>query len=905
MKTAIRTFAACLVLGLASGAPAQQNQVGRLDGAVTDSSGAVLSGVRILAASPQMIGGSRRAETDAGGRYHLVALVAGTYEVTASIDGFRTVRYPAVELPPGLGLTLDFHLEVAPIAAEIVVRGTSAAIDVHRSAASTMIDRQLLENVPFDPRGANGYPGLAAGINRGVAYGGTQRINSFSIDGTLGTDPTTGAVSTAPNVNWLEEVQIASLGAGASQGEYTGSHVNAITRSGGNRYSATAEYITTRTGWTGDNRGSLPPDLTQRFKPLEIFEWWDATAQLGGPALRDHLWFFSGLEYAKSAQRPFSFAGVPRTKNEPTKLSRDPRLLLKLTGAPSSALRLEGFVSLRRSRTVNGNASPLVRPEALSTATFPEHMQNARLTWLAGARTLVEARYGQFWLDPVNGPTPPASTSGPPTHFDRFTGVRSGNVAAFGDAWQRVSSIQASVTQQVGRTAAGSHQIEAGLEREWAREVAVVGYPGGIAYSDVNGAPDLATVWAGSTARGTQHRTSVFAQDRWELNDRLTIEPGLRINGYASAVPAPITAYQNSSVSARLGVAWALAPDHRSVARAHYGHYDEGLVTGLYDFLDPLTQAPMVTARVLGPGQFQEITRTSLTGISIDPGVKHAFVEEFVGGMERDAGAHLSVGVQAIRRQFKDSFGIVGPLTNWTPVSVTDPGPDGVAGTADDGPSMTVYNNPRPQGNALVLTNPPGAWRRYHAVQIFATRRRANGWELQASYTWSRTQGSFDNDFGCCGNVSSIGVNGIFVNPNRALFSVGQTTLDRTHDVKVLGTYAVPYWGGLRVSAIYRYLSGAPWARTADFGPLTQAVGLIRVEPVGAHILPAIDTLDLRVEKIFRVPGAATLGLYIDVFNVGNQGIPTSVNTLSGANFALPTGWLDPRTVHAALRLTF
>ena len=89
MKAATRAFAACLALGLASGAFAQSNQGARLDGAVTDSSGAALAGVRILASSPQMIGGSRQAETDAEGRYHLVALVPGTYEVTASINGFR------------------------------------------------------------------------------------------------------------------------------------------------------------------------------------------------------------------------------------------------------------------------------------------------------------------------------------------------------------------------------------------------------------------------------------------------------------------------------------------------------------------------------------------------------------------------------------------------------------------------------------------------------------------------------------------------------------------------------------------------------------------------------------------------------------------------------------------------
>jgi hypothetical protein len=218
---------------------------------------------------------------------------------------------------------------------------------------------------------------------------------------------------------------------------------------------------------------------------------------------------------------------------------------------------------------------------------------------------------------------------------------------------------------------------------------------------------------------------------------------------------------------------------------------------------------------------------------------------------------------------------------------------------------MTVYNNARPQDTDRVLTNPADAGRQYNAIQLFATRRRPGAWELQAAYTWSSTRGSVDNDFPCCGSLSSVGINGAFVNPNRALFRTGRASLDRSHEVKVLGTYTWQHWGGVRVGGVYRYLSGAPWARTVDFGPLTQAAGLIRVEPAGARTLPAFTTLDLRVEKLFHASARAAIGLYADVFNVTNQGIPTAVNTLSGANFAVPTAWLEPRIVRTALRVTF
>lgn len=508
---------ASVALAIASSpALGQDDQLATLDGSVADASGGVLAGARVTVTSGQLIGGSREAQTDGRGHFQLLALPPGRYEAVATAAGFRAVRYTAIELRPGLGHTLRFQLEIAGDAEEIIVRGEAIAVDVRRSAPATIIGRRLLETLPFDPRrNDNGYPGMAPGINRGVSYGGVQRFNAFTVDGTLATDPTSGSVNTTPSANWLEQVQAVSLGAGAAQGDYNGARVTAITRSGGNQFTALGEYVRTIPGWTGNNRGSLPDPLARTFKPIEIFERWTATLQAGGPVRREHLWFFSSLDYYRNAQRPFAFSTTPPGANEPRSINRDPRFLLKLTGALSRSLRLEGFVSVRTSETINSNAGPLVAPEALSTLRFPEQMRNARLTWIAGSRTLVEARYGRFWLDPVNGPTPPSTTSGPPSHFDRFTGIRSGNVATFSDVWQQVSSVQAGVTRQLRGTAPGSHQIQAGIEHEWVRENYTTGYPGGVAYRDNNGTPDIATFWPGASNRATQRRSSLFVQDAW------------------------------------------------------------------------------------------------------------------------------------------------------------------------------------------------------------------------------------------------------------------------------------------------------------------------------------------------------------------------------------------------------
>lgn len=440
---------------------AQRGQNASLAGTVKDASGAVLAGVKLTAARPQLIGGPQQAQSDAEGRYRFASLLPGVYEVTVAGDGFKTLRRAGIELPPGLGITVDLQLEVAPIAEVVSVEAAAPAIDVHSSASPTLIGQQLLQNLPIGHDYlVFSYVGLVPGITQGSAFGVPGFVIPFSLDGTDGTAPEHGQPRATPNGNWIDEIQVVSLGANAQYGEYGTARVNAITRSGSNRFSGLAEYWTTRPGWTGNNRGSLPPNLAERFRPIDVLERWDTSEQAGGPIIRDRLWFFSGLEYYKNAQRSFSFANVPKTADEPLALTRQPKYLVKLTGAPVSRLRLEGYVEYDNSKSINGNAGPLVRPEALSSGERPTRMGNARLTWTLNDRTLVEAHYGILWEHETAGPTPPSSPSGPPGHYDRLTNVQSVNTTSFGDVWSRVTGASATFTRYTGRSAGRSHRAQ-------------------------------------------------------------------------------------------------------------------------------------------------------------------------------------------------------------------------------------------------------------------------------------------------------------------------------------------------------------------------------------------------------------------------------------------------------------
>ena len=294
-----------LTVVIATGARAQQGQTGAIVGTVTDASGGVLSGVTMTASSSQLIGGPQRVETDAAGRFRLATLPPGVYRLTAERPTFQTVERPGIELPPGFTSTVDVQLGIAPVAEAVAVNAAPPVVDVRSSASPSLIGRQLLDNLPLG-KYVTGYVNLAPGVTVNVAFGASSGANPISMDGTSGNNPGWGDPGAYPNPLWLEAIQFTSVGASAEHGEYTGALINAISRSGSNRYSGLGQYWTTRPNWTSKNRGSLPPSLAQRFKPLQVLERWEGVAQMGGPVTQDRLWFFGGIDYYTDAWRPFA-----------------------------------------------------------------------------------------------------------------------------------------------------------------------------------------------------------------------------------------------------------------------------------------------------------------------------------------------------------------------------------------------------------------------------------------------------------------------------------------------------------------------------------------------------------------------------------------------------------------------
>jgi hypothetical protein len=868
-----------------------QVQTSALTGVIRDATESHLAGVVVTVSSPQLIGGTRTESSDEQGRYSFTALTPGDYIITATSPGFQTLRRSGIELPPGYTLSVDLAMSVSAVEATVDVHNIVPVIDVRSSASPHVIERELLQNLPMLGRTLGEYLNLAPGVTAGVPFGGAAGTPAVAVDGTGGNDPAQGRGDAQPVVNWLDSLQVVSVGANAEHGEYTSARLNAITRSGGNRLSGLSDYWWTTPNWS---------------RWGELLEWWDASTQVGGPVLRDRLWYFGGAEYFSNAWRPGGYGTGARSPDEPRATQRERKGILKLSGAITPAARLEGYLEGESVRSRNGNAGPSTRPEARASFLNDRRFQNLRATWVASSRTLIEAGYGRYSGDQMNGPDDPAGRLGPPPHRDQTTGVMSVNASNFSESARVVWSARATLQRSVD-TNAGRHELKAGVEHERARLRDAGGYPGGALYQDRDGQPEFVWLWDGWNYRPSHHRTSAFLQDTWAF-DRVTIEPGVRFGWYDSAVPQTTARlYSNHSIAPRVGVAWDVTKDHDTVLRAHYGHYYDPMATRLYESFDELAEGPFTVARVVGPSTFDIVSVTpapSADNTRIDPAIGHSYAEEWSAGIERAVWQRLSLKAQYIRRHARNTMGFIDVGSEWTPVTAVDPGPDGRTGTPDDGASLTIFHNLNPAAASFVLTNPEGAWRHYDAIQLIAVQRASRGLALQMSYTWAHTRGSFDNDNGSNAANTDMARNGNFANPNRAINATGRTLYDRRHDVRVLGTYLLPYWGGVRVSGIYRLTSGAPWARLVNsFGPLTGANNIV-VEPVGSRMLPYTSEVDLRAEKILTIR-QVDISVYGDVFNATNRVVASRVNMNSGSAFGAVTGWTQGRRFRMGVRVSF
>jgi hypothetical protein len=430
--------------------------------------------------------------------------------------------------------------------------------------------------------------------------------------------------------------------------------------------------------------------------------------------------------------------------------------------------------------------------------------------------------------------------------------------------------------------------------------------------------------------------TSLYVQDSYAIK-RLTLVAGLRyerLEGYLPKQSSPPSQYfpnlQRSFDEVRNVVLWHTAGprlsaiydvkgDGLTAIKAAYGRYYYVIATGgapiasvnlNATYSEQYTWNDANKDLKFQPGE-QTGTPVVTSGIttSIDPNFKRPYTDEFMVGIDRQLIPDLRLSVTYTSRREKNIQVNANPANPYdpNPTTAVDPGLDGVVGTSDDG-TFQFYQR-LAATNPTFITNDPTRQLEYNGLEISATKRFSKRWQMVAGYTRSKNK-----QVGTSIDTSP----NLLINANGAITSTGFA--DKPNQFKLTGSYLLPFYD-INVSANLRSSSGPPITRQISQRLAFGGNQTINLEPLGAHRLPTMNTIDLRASKIFRF-GNRSLSADVDFYNLTNANTVWEVRTLtpaitvrqagdatgnlnSIAQFNSPTQVLGPRILRFGLSLKF
>jgi hypothetical protein len=359
-----RLVIAILALFMAGVAFAQLVPTSKMEGKVVDSTGAPLPGVSVEATSPRLVG-KATAVTDGEGSYRLFSLPSGVYEVTFTLQGFKTLIRKDIIVQLSQTIVLNATLEQAALEEQVTVVGMSPLIDVKSTVKSQTMTKEVFMSLPRN----RSFDGLISTVP-GVQY--DNRTGGLSVDGATGTENMwymDGADITQPHVGTnaqgavmelVDEVKVTASGYNAEFGGSMGGVVNVITRSGGNAYHGDVSFYYNDNsrlmqGFSRDYFRWQPghSDIAEYVNDDNLY-WhqgngrddykrFEGVFTLGGYILKDKLWFFGSINpvYSRTWGNRF-FSSDPDPQPWYPFFNKNWGLngQIKLTAAPMRGLRV-------------------------------------------------------------------------------------------------------------------------------------------------------------------------------------------------------------------------------------------------------------------------------------------------------------------------------------------------------------------------------------------------------------------------------------------------------------------------------------------------------------------------------------------------------------------------------------
>ena len=935
-----RLIQAVLVVLWASVAVAQETTSGSIAGRVVDDQKLAVPGASVTLTSPQ---GAKTATTDADGRFFVPFLTPGLHMVRIELAGFRTIEQQGIDVRLGQRVELMFTMIVGGLSEVVEVTGASPVVDVSSTTVGATLNSDSLSRIPVGRRFTDALyiaPGVSSGGGTGQANpsvgGGSGLENNYVLDGVNITNAgygAAGAYSTtfktlgnAISYDFIKEIQVKTGGFEAEYGQASGGVFNVVTKSGSNNLDGSLfGYFQT---------GSIAAD----WQEIQTINGTVNTTGLdnnelgftvGGPVIKDRLFFFGAFNPQWQTRTMVAPDGFALESLGEVDRKRDTKsYAVKGTYQLSSQHRIDASFFGDPSKGSNGpqRDSALLRVDTAGfseIASYGGNNQSVKYDAVLSAKWFLEASFGRSTTEIEEVPS-----------VDQWSvldttvtpNIRSGGIGSY-----EVGNSGRNNQWQIKSTHVfGGHQLRYGFLYEDIGYDQINQYTGPtFTLSDgtqtVTGAsiqiipdPSLGRIYRVNRAnlsnvRITEQRYySFFAQDTWRVGDKLTIRPGLRYEqqelvgslerftwdgNWAPRVGVTFDPTGNGKMKIFGNYGWffskipndlaarALSAD-ATVARADY--YDAGLT-------QPIPEG------LLAGGQTRHLLLGGTEAAVIDPNSKSMHKTEWLAGFEYEALPGLNLSARYINRSLSNVIEDMGTASISLFLLGQADTVEFFIGNPDEGFPATVdgigsFEKPRHS---------------YNAIELSADKRFGNNWGLQASYRWSKLEGTYEGYFRNDNGQSDPAISSLYdVPPNDPTYVpivVGQfegrgdinflgkagdgpLPNDRTHQGKLYGNYS--FDNGLNFGAGILMSSGRPLTAFAAH-PAFGNSGEIPESPRGAGIetvdgfktrTPVELAVDFHADYAFTF-GGQRLVLIADVFNLFNRRTPLDYDNYTQTSF--------------------
>lgn len=436
----------------------------------------------------------------------------------------------------------------------------------------------------------------------------------------------------------------------------------------------------------------------------------------------------------------------------------------------------------------------------------------------------------------------------------------------------------------------------------------------------------------GLLQRATLHRLTLYFHDTFNLGRRLNFSLGLKFERIQSGLAAVYKGLSGSSISfyageaairpvygvnpysvvnysswdnmviwynlsPRLGLVFDLLGTGKTLVKSSFGRYQDNLnlsylmnfspawSTGYHNFYwydeNEDGKADIDDTFLPWPEDYR-IHREDYFKKRISPDLKAPVTTEWTATLEQQLSETFTLSLSYLSRTRtriiedvlydpeadREWYSVEQASGLWIPFSTVVPGQAGYG----DVPVTVYFPSSGAPDFFTRLSNVEGLRQKYSAFQLVARKKMSDNWQFLASATWSRARGNAG-----LSSLASTTLTQLANSPNSLVNVTGSSRLDldRPWVIKVMGSYRLP--GDFYLSAFFQYLSGTPWARTvtivppADWLESHQAQNIpatVYLEEPGSRRWPAFHSLDLRLEKSFRVGQKTWLNVAFDVLNV-------------------------------------